>query len=410
MATDEGHEQHDYTEGASNVEISAIISSQQPIPRARRDSQVGSAYDDDGGAVFDGEGSVVIPSSITNMRRERSIDWGGRRRRSISRGRRSMDSSRPKFHRKSSGGDEEQAVASPTRDIEEFALTCSSPEQETSPEDDRISRHSRISGSRRHRRRKASVVVQLPEPLASSSVFENIGSFFAGRSAVAQYTSSAPRRSSLSHRSSASSNRSRRRLLSDGASESEAVSDGEERWGYSSGEEDDESEDDDASSRRHYTSDEEDVGLQGHRRIGTSRSPSPTSSLPPMPGETDVFAQDTRLEIGEFPPEDDFPPPPPGPPSRQTIHLADDDSTIRLVGREIVVWKKWAWRVACILSAGVLGLIGIWIPGTWLKWVTEERGFQDLVNGVAIVQVRFISGVLLLLPVKTRRLIVNALS
>lgn len=82
---------YDYADGASAVEIDLALSEAQPIlaTRQRRDSQVGSAYDDDGegsvsGAIFDGYGAHAIPSSVTSMHHDRVIAWGRDRRISTS--------------------------------------------------------------------------------------------------------------------------------------------------------------------------------------------------------------------------------------------------------------------------------------------------------------------------------------
>ncbi|KAI6121503.1 hypothetical protein F5141DRAFT_1259004 [Pisolithus sp. B1] len=55
--------QHDYTEGASPMDIRDAIASSS---RARRDSQYSVATDGDG-AVFDGPGSTTIPTSVSRM-------------------------------------------------------------------------------------------------------------------------------------------------------------------------------------------------------------------------------------------------------------------------------------------------------------------------------------------------------
>lgn len=94
----ESDEEFDYTDGASAVEISNVLSSRPPA-LSRRDSiasQIGSAYDDAGSmAVFDGDNSVVIPSSVTTMHHERFISWDQRNREEPRRSRRlSTDSYR----------------------------------------------------------------------------------------------------------------------------------------------------------------------------------------------------------------------------------------------------------------------------------------------------------------------------
>ncbi|GAW05440.1 Ca-transporting ATPase [Lentinula edodes] len=79
-------------------------------------------------------------------------------------------------------------------------------------------------------------------------------------------------------------------------------------------------------------------------------------------------------------------PPPPGPPSRQQIHIEEDDSTIRLVGYEIILWRQWLWRASCILTFGILGLLGNWFPRLWLGFVTHEKAFINIKQGFVVVE------------------------
>lgn len=90
---------YDYTEGASPQDIQAVRAEESRSRRRRRDSQVGSAYGDDDGAVFGGPQAALVPSSVSSFHRERPL-WDRRssnRRRSIDSrrsvdGRRSVDS------------------------------------------------------------------------------------------------------------------------------------------------------------------------------------------------------------------------------------------------------------------------------------------------------------------------------
>ncbi|KAF8313138.1 Ca-transporting ATPase [Clavulina sp. PMI_390] len=67
-----------------------------------------------------------------------------------------------------------------------------------------------------------------------------------------------------------------------------------------------------------------------------------------------------------------------GPPSRQRVFLEDEDMTVLFVGVEVIPWRKWAWRAACVASFGILALAGLWIPTLWLRWVTKETAFEEL--------------------------------
>jgi cation-transporting ATPase 13A3/4/5 len=79
-------------------------------------------------------------------------------------------------------------------------------------------------------------------------------------------------------------------------------------------------------------------------------------------------------------------PPPLGPPSRQQIYIEDDDSTIRLVGYEVVPWRQWVWRLGCLITLGILGLLGHWFPRLWIRFVAHEKAFRDINGGFVVVE------------------------
>jgi cation-transporting ATPase 13A3/4/5 len=89
--------------------------------------------------------------------------------------------------------------------------------------------------------------------------------------------------------------------------------------------------------------------------------------------------------------------PPPGPPNRQTLYIADEDSTIRFIGYEIIQWRARLWKLVCVLSFGILSLLGHWFPRLWLRWVANEKAFIDSVNGFVVVEVRMI---IIVLPIR----------
>ncbi|KLO18416.1 Ca-transporting ATPase [Schizopora paradoxa] len=75
-----------------------------------------------------------------------------------------------------------------------------------------------------------------------------------------------------------------------------------------------------------------------------------------------------------------------GPPSRQTILLKDEDMNIRFIGYEINILRQWLWRIACVLSFGVLSLLSHWFPRLWLRSVLFEKAFKDIKQGYIVVE------------------------
>ena len=364
-------ESYDYAEGISDNDIQNVISDSQVSRRNRRDSQVGYSYegpngqDEGSGAVFDGPGSVAIPSSVSRMSRrgmsaERTQnlrrmssefssrgDYAGQRRSSET----ETNKRRPDF---------------PTQIGSESAIESGVDTEEETTDDPALVK-------RRSRRRSST-----PEAMRTS-VFESLSHIFGGKTTNAKEAGPSSRRPSLSHHSTTGSRRSRKSRRSSRASSvasDRSVESGDERWGYSSGEEDE-------------TSSTED--LLRYQRINDLNSdldfgslpPSPTGSLPNI--ALDPIFGDTRIDI-DFG-VDSLDPPPQGPPSRQQIYIADEDTTVRFIGYETRSLRQWLWRLGCVISFGLLGLLGHWFPRLWLRFVTREKAFKDSVNGFVVVEV-----------------------
>lgn len=354
------HSSHDYTEGASAIDINEAMSNRK---LSRRDSQYSSYFDNEGeGAVFSGPGHTVNPSSVSRMSnlelgRRSSDTWSRSRRQSYD------SSSRHRLDRRFSG-DSRSSLQSDYQsegqgDADEDALLWSDDE-----------------GSERGQTRKARKRVPSPQ---RQSVFENFANLF-GRST--NVDESGQRRRSISRKSSASSysrgSRRSRRIV--GASEHVQDSDeGEERWGYSSDEEDESDQE-----PPHVLSDNASIAPSMQYDSEPSTPPRPTHSLPLLTMES-VFEGEARIDMDVT--STFLNAPPPGPPSRQTLYIADEDSTIRFIGYEIIWWRAWLWKFVCVLSFGILSLLGHWFPRLWLRWVATEKAFTDSVNGFVVVEV-----------------------
>ncbi len=335
---DSGPSNHDYTEGASVIDISEALSNSR---RSRRDSQYSLPYDEQQGTVFDGPGHSVVPSSVSRM----SID-------------------RPRIRRRSEDSQATRPIAAHRRSSDMSNSWSQMPNDSALEED--ISERVLLRRERRS-----------PSP-RRTSVLGGIANLF-GRDTGGDGSSSY-RRTSISQHSRTSSSRLWGRR-SDVGSEagSEVSNDGDDRWGYSSGEEDEPSDVEDIARDKSPVISE---------RAFSSYPPSPTpSALLPLLSGDQFFSNETRIEI-ELEPLD---PPPPGAPSRQTIYLEDEDATLRFVGYEVLRWQGWAWRLGCILSLGMLGLLGHWFPRFWLNWVAREKAFKELSSGFIVIEVRCIT-------------------
>ncbi|KAG8864475.1 hypothetical protein FRB96_004978 [Tulasnella sp. 330] len=345
---------YDYSEGASPVEIKEALSSQR---RGRRDSQVGSAYDDDGaGAVFGGPAAAVLPSSVTTMHydrpwRRRSSD--ARSRVSVSR-RESEEIRRPlAFRRRSS--DRISTGSQAMSDAEQLS-------DEGSDDPDGLSQS--LGSRARSRRQRQQASSPPPSPSQARGMFDSIANLFASTSKQPEMNRWDSRHGSVSSR--------RNSLAKSDRAGSQYESDGEERWGYSSGE--------DADS---LASPVQDTQSLRESEFG-SRPPSP-SALPLIAMHSDPFFGDTRIDM-DLASRPHSPGPPPGPPSRQDVLLPDEDMTLRFTGFEIVVWRQWVWRICCFLTFGTLALFGHWSPRFWLRHVTREKAFKLLQDGMIVVE------------------------
>jgi cation-transporting ATPase 13A3/4/5 len=153
--------------------------------------------------------------------------------------------------------------------------------------------------------------------------------------------------------------------------------DEEERWGYSSAEEESDEPSDDMR-------DNASISASMAYDSEPSTPTKPTQNLPLLAMDS-VLGGEARIDMDvSFTLLD---PPPPGPPSRQAIHIADEDTTIRFIGYEAVRWRTWLWNLGCVLSLGILALLGHWFPRLWLRWVAREQAFIDSHNGFVVVEV-----------------------
>jgi cation-transporting ATPase 13A3/4/5 len=155
----------------------------------------------------------------------------------------------------------------------------------------------------------------------------------------------------------------------------DAEEDEDERWGYSSGEEEEEED-----------IQQDNISISGSMAYD-SDPPSPHASSLPLLSTDPIFGDEARIDMDA--PLEDLDPPPPGPPSRQAIYVADEDSTIRFIGFETIPRREFLWRAGCVLTLGILGLLGHWFPRLWLRWVAREKAFKNVKHGFVVVEVGY---------------------
>lgn len=349
-------EERDYTDGATAQDIQDAV---LHTPRGRGEFQVATSYlsrrssssfrdyDDGGGAIFDGPGSVTIPSSVTGLRSARARSFNRSRR-----GSRAQES--------------ESSINEPDMLYPGLRRHASNRTNATEAiADSDIDTNSPVRARRMPLpRRSTDDTEDLPSPVdreergRSTSMFGNLASFFG-------------RRESPSRRSSASLSRRGSMNYAESPTEEEE----EDRWGYHSSE--DEASVEDAPSARSSV-------YPASSRGSHSRPASPATAFPGL-GRDPIFG-DTRIDMDEESIVESLPPSS-GPPSQQDIHIADEDLRLRLIGFGTVSWRSWIWSVGTVCTLGLLGLLGHWFPEFWLYCVAKRRPFSNPATNLVIVEV-----------------------
>lgn len=147
----------------------------------------------------------------------------------------------------------------------------------------------------------------------------------------------------------------------------------EESWGYNDDDTDDES--DRPSGEEGYTSSlADDTSLPPQSRPGSPHLPLIPASSDAVFGETGRGAEEEVKDFASV-----------AIPSRQTILLPDEDLSIRFTGYRTDPFRNTLWWIGCILSLGILGLVGRWIPSVWVRFCGKENSFDEAKEGSWIV-------------------------
>lgn len=346
------------------------------IKRGRRDSQV-SSYGDVG-SVFDGPAAGAVPSSVSSMRHSLSRPELSRKASARARRRISRDG-----HSRSYNRDDDDAV-----DAMSDAASA------VSGRDPSI--HSAAHSSRIGRKRR------VPEADADSEPRGMLGSLLASitggggdreRDDDDARSRSSRRPGLVRRRSSQSSIGSRGRATSSRGSEAGYSDDEGSGFDLEYGTDDDD--EDDSGDSMHSGSSDEDGGIL-------------PSAFGPLSGAVDPVFGDSRISAGHEPEDEldeelqnasgihrDVEAAQPtdvqeelrkareemsfldkASRTRQQIYLPDEDTLIRLKGYRVVAAQRIIWIILCVVSLGILYLIGRWLPRLWLKWTCKEADFE----------------------------------
>jgi cation-transporting ATPase 13A3/4/5 len=177
-----------------------------------------------------------------------------------------------------------------------------------------------------------------------------------------------------SRRPSFSRERSRDRSYASSRGAESSSETSEEDWGYN--------DDDSDASSSHRASGEE--GYTSSLADDTSLPPNSrpgSPHLPLIPTSSDAVFGERARDLDDEP--KDFAST--SIPSRQTILLPDEDLSIRFTGYRTDPLRNLLWWIGCIITLGGLGLIGRWVPSTWVKFVGKETAFEDAKEGSWLV-------------------------
>lgn len=75
------------------------------------------------------------------------------------------------------------------------------------------------------------------------------------------------------------------------------------------------------------------------------------------------------------------------PNAHQSIYIPDEDLPLRFVGLSLSKVKLVLWGVGCVMSFGILWLLGRWLPRLWLRTVGKPGEFDQA--SYIVVEVRF---------------------
>ncbi|GAA5929875.1 putative acid anhydride hydrolase [Sporobolomyces koalae] len=355
-------------------------------------------YDDPDGALWSGPAAMSVPTSISGFRmRARSRGEIDRVSREFSRGEAEQsdlddddDDRRSKTSRRSrKSSSRRRKSKSSRRNSEaetEFETDDGASMRSGRTGASKASRARSTSGRRSQRRRKS--VTEDEDAQRSSSDDEPVG-FFEGlskalrgrRPSMSRFDSNASvvSASNQSMRSRRSRSRVERRSAdfyeSDAVSvrsESEVDPDDDPYGPYGS---------DDATSTSTSTTQTSDSQDDGPRR---RRGGGGGASFLPGGGAGDFFGE-SRIDFDEYSGDDDEmssldsvdDDKKGGPPTHQLVYIPDEDLPLRFVGLHTSRIKNIVWWIGCILTGGILWLLGRWLPNLWRNSTGKPGHFEQ---------------------------------
>jgi len=370
-------------------------------------------YDDPDGALWSGPAAMSVPTSISGFRmRARSRGEIDRVSREFTRNEAEHsddnDDAKSRTSRKSrkSSRSKRRKSKSSTRRNSEVEFTEAETDDGASMKSGRSGASGKpksMSGRRgsQHRRKKPAVPTEeAAEESAPSSEDEHVGFFEGLSNALRGRRPSMARMDSAQSAQSASnqslrSRRSRSRVERRSADfyESDAVS------LVSESEVDPEDDpygpygtDDDAASvstSTTQTTDSQDDGLRRRRGGGGGGA-----SFLPGGGAGDFFGE-SRIDFDEYSGDDDEmsslesvdEDKKGGPPTHQLVYIPDEDLPLRFVGLHVSKVRTTLWWIGCVLTGGILWLLGRWLPNLWRNTTGKPDQFDQC--SYVVVEVRY---------------------
>ncbi|GAA5905972.1 putative acid anhydride hydrolase [Sporobolomyces salmoneus] len=140
---------------------------------------------------------------------------------------------------------------------------------------------------------------------------------------------------------------------------------------------------DDTASTSTSTTQTSDSQEDGPRRRRGGGGGGGGASFLPGGGAGDFFGE-SRIDFDEYSGDDDEmssldsvdEDKKGGPPTHQLVYIPDEDLPLRFVGLHVSKLKTIGWWIGCVLTGGILWLLGRWLPNLWRNTTGKPGEFE----------------------------------